>query len=608
MKQALHAMRRRGPNHHDFKRHQVAAATVMLGHARLSVIDLTSNANQPMYSMSQRYGLVFNGEIYNYLELRAELAQVGRTFHSESDTEVLLAAWEAWGTEAIRRLKGMFAFAVIDFERQTCTLVRDAFGIKPLYYASWEGAFCFASEVTALRAFQSGKAKLNWQRAYDYLVHGEYDFGEETFFAGVKSLRPGHLLVIDVAKPHEAEDFEWWRPSVSAAQSISLTDATEQLRARIIDNVRLHLRSDVALGAALSGGLDSSTIVCAMRYLEPEAPIHTFSFVAAGSAVSEESWIDRVNHHVGANPHKVVVSHSEFASDIEDLILTQGEPFGSTSIYAQYRVYKLAREHGVTVTLDGQGADEVLGGYNGYPGQRIRSLLDRGQFGTAWSFLSAWASWPGRSRVEGLKRVVGGYSDGWIRDTLRSLNGMSNAPEWINSGPLRETGVHLGYPASSHAEQMPSRRMIVALATSLSDRGLLSLLRHGDRNSMRFSVESRVPFLTTDLVDFALSMPEDYLVSLGGETKSLMRSAMRGIVPDDVLDRRDKIGFATPEQTWLLDEPEMARQWLADDLNLPFLDQTKLREHFEQVVRGQRPFSWQVWRWINFTLWYRSLA
>jgi asparagine synthase (glutamine-hydrolysing) len=368
----------------------------------------------------------------------------------------------------------------------------------------------------------------------------------------------------------------------------------------------LHLRSDVPLGAALSGGLDSSAIVCAMRHLEPDAPIHTFSFIARDSMVSEEAWVDRVNQHVGANAHKVSVSSSDLASDLEDLIATQGEPFGGTSIYAQYRVFRLAKECGMTVTLDGQGADELLGGYNAYPGQRIRSLLEQRRYADAWGFLHAWSRWPGRSRLQGLKRVAGVYSEGGLHQQLRRLNGMSSEPEWIRPGPLRESGVQMVFPELPKVHDVPGRRMMESMASSLSQRGLLALLRHGDRNSMRFSIESRVPFLTSQLADFALALPEEYLVSLQGESKHLLRAAMRGIVPDAVLDRRDKIGFATPEKQWLLGMSGTVRQWLSEDLRLPFLDQRKVVEHFDQIVAGRRPFTWQVWRWINFCQWYRG--
>lgn len=608
IERALHVMRERGPDNRGFKKHTMGASVALLGHARLSVIDLSVSASQPMYTADGRYGLVFNGEIYNYLELRAELERLGKIFRTQSDTEVLLAAWEVWEVDAIPRCEGMFAFAVFDFHRNTCTLVRDAFGIKPLFYAVEGRTFYFASDLRALRALKRDRVNLNWQRSYDYLVHGEYDFGEATFLEGFLSLRPGHLLKLDLGSANMRQPTSWWSPDITPATAISFDEASSRLRDMLLQSVRLNLRSDVPLGAALSGGIDSSAIVCAMRHLEPDAPIHTFSFIASDSPVSEEKWVDCVNQHVRATPHKVAVTATELAADLENLIDTQGEPFGSTSIYAQYRVFKLAREKGITVTLDGQGADEMLGGYNGFPGQRFRSLIDQGRYGDAMMFLRNWSRWPGRSSLEGLKRVVGAYSTGWLHHALRNINGMDSEPEWIRPGPLRDAGVRLTYPVHHAPQRIPGRRMMGDLATALSERGLPSLLRHGDRNSMRFSVESRVPFLTPELADFALSLPEEYLVSLQGETKHVLRSAMRGIVPDAILDRKDKIGFATPEQAWLLGMTDTVRRWLKEDLHLPFLDQAKICEHFDQIVAGRRPFSWQVWRWINFCQWYKGLA
>ena len=560
-----------------------------------------------MYTEDGHLGVVFNGEIYNYLELRDELRNLGVSFRTASDTEVLLAAWAKWGEQSLLRFKGMFAFVIFDRINGSLTAARDAFGIKPFFYTVENGNFLFASELRALRALKTERSQLDWQRAYDYLAHGEYDFDDRSFIRDVKSLRPGHVLTMPLGRPGGAEPVQWWAPSITPREPVSFEEASLAVRGMFLDNVRLHMRSDVALGAALSGGVDSSAIVCAMRKLEPDAPLHTFSFIAAGSHVSEETWVDRINQHVGAVPHKVVVSSEELASDLEDLIETQGEPFGSTSIYAQYRVFKLARDHGITVTLDGQGADEMMGGYNGYPGQRIRSLLDEHRLVQAWHFLNDWSDWPGRSRLEGIKRVLGEYSEGWLHNAMRRLNGMDSEPEWIRPGPLREAGVKLRFPEQPVLERLPGRRMMGDLAMALNRRGLLGLLRHGDRNSMRFSVESRVPFLTMDMADFVLSLPEDYLVSMQGETKRILRSAMRGIVPDEVLDRRDKIGFATPEREWLLGMTDTIRHWLSEDLRLPFLDQAVMRRHFEQIAEGHRPFSWQVWRWINFCHWYKGL-
>ncbi|MFY7791006.1 MAG: asparagine synthase (glutamine-hydrolyzing) [Polynucleobacter sp.] len=606
MQSALQIMRERGPNRQDYRRHDLTGGSALLGQTRLSIIDMSDKASQPMYSQDGRYGLIFNGEIYNYIELREELESSGQIFHSQSDTEVLLMAWEVWGRDSLKRLEGMFAFGVFDFKLGTCTLVRDAFGIKPLFYACADGGFYFASDIRAMRALSPCLPTLNKQRAYDYLVHGEYDFGGATFFSEFSSLLPGHLMELSldnaVAKPPET----WWTPSISNGSTLSFEEASLCLRELLLDSVRLHLRSDVPLGAALSGGVDSSVIVCAMRHIEPDLPIHTFSFVASDNKVSEEQWVDLVNDHVGATAHKVCVSVDELAKDLENLIDTQGEPFGSTSIYAQYRVFKMAKDNGVTVTLDGQGADEMMGGYNGYPGQRMLSLLDSGSFFQAWAFLRNWSAWPGRSRIEGLKRLVGAGSSGRLHSSLRHLNGMHNVPAWIRPEALVGAGVSLVYPEIRSAQLVRGRRMMSFLAQSLTKHGLQSLLRHGDRNSMRFSVESRVPFLTTKLVDFMMSQPEHYLVSHEGETKSLLRSAMRGIVPDVVLDRRDKIGFSTPEKDWIFSMADTVRQWLAEDTGLPFLDQQAICVHFDQILAGTRPYTWQVWRWINFIRWYNG--
>ena len=608
MRLGLQALRHRGPDHQGYEELGMTVGSVLLGHARLSVIDLSTAAHQPMHSGDGRLSIVFNGEIYNYLELRTELEQCGMRFSTRSDTEVLLAAWAAWGAAALKRFIGMFAFVLVDRERQLLVAARDGFGIKPLYYAQDQDGFRFASELPALRALRIGGNQLNWQRAYDYLVHGEYDFGDDTFVQGVRSLTPGHLLTLELRPGAVPQLQEWWSPLTAHSVHLPFEEAALELRRLILDNVRMNLRSDVPLGAALSGGLDSSAIVCAMRHLEPDADIHTFSFIATGASVSEEHWVDRVNRHVGARAHKVAVTPEELAADLDDMIAAQGEPFGSTSIYAQYRVFKLARENGMTVTLDGQGADELLGGYNAYPGQRVRSLIEQGRSAAAWHFLRAWSRWPGRSLGQGLKRVAGSLSEGRLHQFLRRIDGMKNAPDWIRQGPLRDAGVVMELPLQRNAYDHPGRRMMGSLAASLRQRGLPALLRHGDRNSMRFSVESRVPFLTYQLADFSLGLPEEYLVSLGGESKHLLRAAMRGIVPDDVLDRKDKIGFATPEQQWMLGMADTVRGWLAEDIGLPFLDQQRVVAAFDQVVTGRRAFTWQVWRWVNFIRWYKIYA
>ena len=602
---ALKKIRHRGPNGSGFHIYPFASSSIALGHTRLSIIDLTDAGNQPMHSRDGRWAIIFNGEIYNYRELRVELRAMGEIFSSDSDTEVLLAAWAQWGASCLPRLIGMFAFAVLDKSNGKLTCVRDAFGIKPFFYSSEKEHFAFASELPALLELLPNKPDLNWQRSYDYLVHGDYDSTPETFYAGIHHLPSGHLIEINSFTGRSLQIKRWWQPQVLERPKWRFEDAVEQVREKFLHNIRMHLRSDVPLGAALSGGVDSSSIVCAMRYLEPDLPINTFSFIASNIEINEEKWVDRINSYVAAIPHKVRVTTNELTTDLNDLMKLQGEPFGSTSIYAQYRVFKLAKEEGMTVTLDGQGADEMLGGYNGYPGQRLMSLIENRKFKEASNFLNQWSKWPGRSKLHGLKTLVGQMTEGSVYENLRKLNGEQKCPKWLNKGALLDGGVSLKFPTKSFQKAFKGRRVMSELANSLTTRGLNSLLRHGDRNSMRFSIESRVPFLTTDLADLILSMPEHYLISKYGETKHVFKEAMKGIVPDEILNRKDKIGFETPEQDWLLDIAPTLRKWLSEPINLPFINQIELINEFNKIVEGKKPFTWQVWRWINLIQWYK---
>lgn len=605
---AQRLLQNRGPNDHGLQRISVTGGQLALGQTRLSVIDLTSGGHQPMSGQDGRYTIVFNGEIYNYKELREELKAKGRQFTSDSDTEVLLAAWATWGATCLPRLVGMFAFAVLDRQNATLTCVRDAFGIKPFFYAQEEGDFLFASEAPALLALKSGKTQPNWQRAYDYLVHGVYDSSPETFFDGVLQLSPGYLLVVDLGARKASEPERWWMPRIVERPDLSFEDAVEQVRELFLQSVRLHLRSDVQLGAALSGGVDSSAVVCAMRHVAPDHPIHTFSYIAAGSTVNEEKWVDLVNQHVCAHAHKVIVTPQELARDLDDMIRTQGEPFGSMSIYAQYRVYQLAKENGITVTLDGQGADEMLGGYVGFPGERVRSMLDMRRPGEAYAFLRQWAQWPGRSMAMGVKAALAEWSTGAPHELMRMAAGMNKTPDWIDGQVAREMALHERVQRFRSGANASGRRMAAQMTNMLMRHGLPGLLRHGDRNSMRFSIESRVPFLTLEQVELMLSLPERYLVSNTGETKHVFRRAMQGIVPDEILSRKDKIGFEPPEKEWLVSIAAQARAWLSEDVQIPFVRREALLAQFEDVIAGRRAFSWQVWRWINFYRWKACVA
>lgn len=607
---ALETLSHRGPNDRGYEIDQGERATVVLGQTRLSVLDLSSGGHQPMMTDDGRFALTFNGEIYNYKELRRELIALGHIFKTVSDTEVLLRAWVQWREDCLSRLVGMFAFAVHDRQEQTLTCVRDAFGIKPLFYVSSEGRLVFGSELPTVMALAGGSWAPDLQRAYDYLVHGDYDTNEFTFVEGVRHLLPGRLLEFDIDKGTVRRIHQWWQAPIAQTSSLSFKDAAEAVRETFLDSVRIHLRSDVPLGAALSGGIDSSAIVCAMRHVEPDMPIHTFSYIAEGSSLSEEHWVDRVSAHTGAFAHKVVAGPQDLARDIDTIVRAQGEPFGSTSIYAQYRVYQLAREQGVTVTLDGQGADELLAGYDGYPGERMLSLLESPGSGlsAAGAFAGRWGEWPGRSSSRAWMHLARAVLPDAPYALARKFMGRSPTPDWINGDILADAGVTMREPRTVRAASARGRRVVEQLAEALQTRGIPHLLRHGDRNSMRFSIESRVPFLTIPMANLALSLPEDYLISSTGETKSVFRAAMRGIVPDQILDRRDKIGFATPEREWFIKLADQSRVWLQGADDISFLRKEPLLEAFDAMVSGKAPFSWQAWRWVNYVRWHTIFA
>jgi len=581
-----------------------AAFELLLGHTRLSIIDRSPAGHQPMRSPDGRYALVYNGEIYNYRELRNELERLGAVFRSQTDSEVLLHALIQWGTGCLVRLTGMFAFAFFDAEDRTLLLGRDFFGIKPLYYHHGSGGFFFASEIPALLAFPSIHAEPAAQQVYNYLCFDRYDKGGETFFKHIRQVPPGHVLRFSFRQDGEPTLAPYWKPDLAMRSRLSFEEAAARLRELFLDSVRLHLRSDVPVGVALSGGIDSSSVACAVRHLQPEAELHAFSFIAKNSAESEERWAALAARHTNAIRHIVEVEPHELARDMDDLIRVQGEPFGSTSIYAQYRVFRLAGEQGISVTLDGQGADELLAGYWGYPGERMATLLCKGDVAGAVRFFRAKKNWPGCSAKQILLRTVREFTPNRLMPLALAIAGRTPTPAWLDARALRREGV-LFNVSDERALLYPGERDRVrqTLAAQIIREGLQQLLRHGDRNAMAHSVESRVPFLTREIAEFCLSLPEEYLIDMNGRTKSVFREAMRGMVPDAVLDRRDKIGFATPERKWL----DVLTPWVEETLSaagdIPYIVPGALQKEWKDIKAKAKPFNSRVWRWLNYIRW-----
>ncbi len=338
--------------------------SLALGFRRLSILDLSPSGHQPMSTRDGKHWIVFNGEIYNYVELREELKSLGYEFTSTSDTEVLLTGYSHWGSDILNKLIGMFAFAILDLNKRTLFLARDFFGIKPLYYTFKNNTLAFASEAKALLEMEHVESVVDPGAAYLYLRHGLTDHDKSPLWRDIRKLPPAHFLEISLDTPGMIQPERYWCLEIGRHLNISFLDAAAQLRELFLQNVRLHLRSDVPVGAALSGGINSSAIVSAMRKIQGKGlDLHTFTYLADDPILSEEKWADLAGQSADAKAHKTIFSASNLVEDIDSLIYALDEPFGSTSIYAQYCVFRLAHQNRIKVMLDGQGADELLGGY-----------------------------------------------------------------------------------------------------------------------------------------------------------------------------------------------------------------------------------------------------
>lgn len=545
----IDALAHRGPDGGSMS----SLGPLALGHRRLIILDRSSDGDQPMTSADGRYTLVHNGEIYNFLEIADELRGLGHTFRTKTDTEVIIAAYAEWGPEAVSRFNGIWAFALWDRDEERLFLSRDRLGVKPLFLAEGDGHLAFASEIKALLTLPWVSREPELAIVRDFLLDGRVEHGERTFFQGVRRLPAAHNLTVQGGYLHTERYWSPPEPPDDAAAAGSPDDAELVARVRdtVIASVSLQLRSDVPVGSCLSGGLDSSTIVAVASALRSgrlasaenrhherdNHPQLAFFADFPDPAIAERPYVDAVVRRTGVDLRAVSPSDDQALASLQGVVDAQDEPFGSTSIVAQYHVMQVARDSGVTVLLDGQGADELFGGYRSYWAHRVA-----GQLGTSGG-LAALAGLFARHAPGEFARV------GWSLATRGGL-----APATLRSARRLRPWLTPAVAAADGQEPVPTWRDGTPLARVLVRDvvwgGLPALLRYEDRNSMAFGIEARVPFLDHRLVELALSLP-DRLRIADGEQKVALRRAFTDVVPAEVLDRRDKIGFASPEERWL---------------------------------------------------------
>lgn len=580
--------------------------SIRMAHRRLSILDLSPAGRQPMQTDDGRLVVVYNGEIYNYVELKQELTMRGYHFRTRTDTEVLLSAWREWGLDALRRFEGMFAFCIYDKVEQKLFFAVDAFGIKPLYYFCNAYAVVVASEPPAVCRAADISHRFDPQIAYDYLVHGTYDHSEKTFFRDVRKVLPGHIVEVDTSD-FSAKVSEWHEVCLpNYDNTTNFRDAARSFRELFLRNVDLHLRSDVAVGVALSGGLDSAAIACGIRHVRPRSQIIAFNYAPLTDGPSEYEQARKVADAIGAEMHTVGLSAEELPQIVDEVVARQGEPFGSLSVVAQFVVAREARRKGIKVLLEGQGGDEILGGYDGYPNEWLRHAWLERRWSDVLAFLRHWPRGPGRGWLKLAYHLARATLPSPLQRVGDGIAGKPWIPAWMNPSWMKSEGVVAMRPILRVGAL--GRRAFHARLRLAQFRGMQHLLRHGDRNAMAWSVENRTPFLTLPLSEYLLSLPPPFLVSREGVTKALLRAALSGIVPDAILQRKDKIGFRTDSDDVLLSDRRLQKRTSDILMDLPMFDPDGLRRalartpsEFARAWSG--PLAWQRWRWTNFALW-----
>lgn len=525
--------------------------TVHLGHRRLAVIDLSDEAAQPLL-YANRYRIVHNGEIYNYLEIKDILQQNGYSFYTQSDTEVILAAYDFWKEKCLQQFDGMFAFAIWDEKEEQLFAARDRFGEKPFYYYEDESHFIFGSEMKALWSIGIEKVIDN-KMLLNYLTLGHVQNcvdKEQTFYENIYSLPPSHYLIFKPWKKQQSHISKYWKLNKEKKIKINAEDAVEQFTNLLNKSIRRRLRSDVTVGSSLSGGLDSSTIAAAIiRLSRKDRPdLQTFSAVFSGFQNDESGYIDLFKQHAAVDNFQVQPSVDDLIKDFQKLCFHQEEPFQSSGIYAQYKVYEKAKEQNITVLLDGQGADEILAGYPKHIHWYLQEVLSRHRLGATQKERIAFRKNEQPFRWD-LRNIIAAFLPAHAAMRLEKKEYLKT----IQHPDINSDFLHLLKGREWEGIHKPIvTKLNDILHFNTQDMGLEELLRFADRNSMAHGREVRLPFLNHELVEFVFSLPSG-LKMHDGWTKFLLRKAMDKKLPDEIVWRKNKVGFETPQQAWMED-------------------------------------------------------
>lgn len=544
LKQMTDSLAHRGPDGEGIWLNE--ANNVGLGHRRLSILDLSDAASQPFHYLN-RYTIIHNGEIYNYVELKEALAKKGYRFQTQSDTEVITAAYDCYKEQCVQYFDGMFAFIIWDEQEQQLFAARDRFGEKPLYYFLDNEHLIFGSELKALWACGIEKS-WNHTMLLSFLANGHTQKAADTsltFYKNILSVPPAHYVRFHL-RSEELHIHQYWDLDKLTSVQISEADAIEKFQHLFTSSIQRRLRSDVTVGTSLSGGLDSSSIVAASNKFQAANYTHQcFTASFPGFEKDELKYSKLVAQEIGLQQFITEPTVESFIADIEKLCYHQEQPFTSSSVYAQYKVMELAKQYGVTVLLDGQGADETLAGYSKYVHWYLQEQIAKLKFGFAnkerfafqqnkipfqWSFanyMAAWLPLPASTRLEEKERK-----------------------NIFHHSFISKEYAHEYYDKFYSVLKPPVSKLNDILYFNTMQQGLGELLHYADRNSMAHGREIRLPFLNHELVEFIFSLPAT-LKMHSGFTKYILRKTMNGVLPNEIVWRTEKVGYEPPQKKWL---------------------------------------------------------
>lgn len=577
----------RGPDDEGFYHFQNLA----LGHRRLSIIDLSPTGHQPMFYRENV--IVYNGEIYNYIEVREELRKQGYTFTTQSDTEVILAAYHCWGVDCLSRFNGMWAFVLYDTQKNILFCSRDRFGVKPLCYTDTGSYFLLGSEIKQFTAVPGFSPRLNQDTAANFLLSGSLNYSENTFFGQVKEVPGGHYGIYDLAKYHFSV-VKWYHlANVKQLRDITEMEAAAKMKELFFDSIRLRLRSDVKVGTCLSGGIDSSSIATVVhKQLPPGHAFYAVSSCYPGTSYDEQEYIDAVISKTGFEAIKIYPDLHEVQNEgiMEKLIWHQDQPLPSMSHFSEYKVFEAARLNKLIVMLDGQGSDEYLAGYGEFFTHFQYQLYKNGNYLKWFNEVRMRA----KLRKQSLRWVLGG-----AMRFNRTHGKSSESPFPENQFLLSEKLL------GAEIKVIPVAKSVFELSRNQILQSSIPYQLHSeDRNSMMHSVESRVPFLDYRLVEFGLSLPDELKIK-NGITKHILRKALQKELPPLIYARHGKLGFPAPESEWM----KTQQSWFFNQLKnagkeYPAVFGKTIADRFSQDVHSNKFLS-PYFRTLSLYIWMK---